>query len=102
LNDARETAATLGFQDDVFGLEEELKEDCVDVQLDDITRRDEKDLLSDPTHDAFRSLRKDRKRNYKDMLDGNEAFKKSKMDEEIEIRQKLSIKDLHHEAFAQF
>lgn len=61
-----------------------------------------RDVLSDPTVENGRSLRKDRKRNYKEMLDGNEAFKKSKLDEEIEIRQKFSHMDSQNEAIAQY
>ena len=48
-------------------------------------------MHSDPTVQTSRSTRRrDCKRNYKEMLDGNEAFKKTITDEQIEIRQKFS------------
>ena len=48
-------------------------------------------MQSDPTVQANRFRpRRDIKRNYKEMLDGNDAMKKTIMDEQMEIRQKYS------------
>lgn len=74
----------------------------MDVKVQEIKDLHARDLHSDPTVENGRSLRKDRKRNYKEMLDGNEAFKKSMLDEEIEIRQKFSHIDSQNEAVAQY
>lgn len=50
------------------------RDDCIDIRIKDIEDQHDKDLQSDPTLNAGRSLRRDRKRNYKEMLEGNEAF----------------------------
>ena len=69
-------------------VQSKIRDDCIDVKLLDIKDDDDKNLHSDPTLQKH-SLRSDRKRNYREMLDGNEFFQKSKIDEEIELRQRF-------------
>ena len=70
----------------------ETRDDCIDITISDSLKQKAKDLQSDPTVQAGRAhlRRKDNKRNYKEMLDGNHAMRKTIMDEQVEIRQKYS------------
>lgn len=81
--------------------QQQLRDDCIDIRIQDIQDQHSRDLLSDPTLND-RSLRRDRKRNYKEMLEGNEAFQKSMIDEQIEIRQRFSVSDGQNEAYEQY
>ena len=60
-------------------------DDCIDLEIQQVQKQIDKDLYSDPSVQK-RVLRQPVKRNYRDMLEGNDTFKQTLLDEQIEIR----------------
>jgi len=69
-----------------------IKDDKIDIEIDCTQKQQAKELQSDPSVKfAGRNLRKDRKRNYFEMLQGDKYFRQTEEDEIAEIRMKNMI-----------